>query len=383
MSHSNVDGLVKRGSVWHINKMIGSHRLRQSTGESDLRKAQLLLARKIEEHRAASMYGIRPKRTFKQASDNYLKEYRAKTSIECDRQSINAILPFIGSIHVDKVHDGVLGDFIEWRRSRGNKCSTVVRDLAVVRRILNLCARKWRDEHNLSWLESAPLIEMPAWKDARKPRPITFEEQEALFALLPEELKDMVLFKVNTGCREQEVCGLRWEWEVKIPSLNTSVFVVPWQAGVKNGEDRVVVLNAIAMAAVNRSRARSSEFVFPVDGRRRERMNCSAWRTARKKVGLDSVRIHDLKHTCGARLRMAGVQLETRKSLLGHTTRDITSHYSAAEIGNLLEAVEKLVELSESNKSGIVLQSDIVTKMTHSNSKGQRYAARQAYRVDI
>lgn len=382
MSQSNVDGLVKRGSVWHINKMIGSYRLRLSTGESDIKKAQLVLARKVEEHRLASLYGLRPKRTFKQASEKYLKEYRDKTSIGSDRQSINAVLPFVGALTIDKIHDGVLGEYIDWRRARGNKCSTVVRDLAVLRRILNLCARKWRDEHNLTWLESAPLIEMPSWKDARKPRPITFEEQDALFSLLPSILRDMALFKVNTGCREQEVCGLRWEWEVFVPALDTSVFVIPWQAGVKNGEDRIVVLNSIASEAVNRNRANGFEFVFPVDDRRRERMNCSAWRTARAKLDLQNVRVHDLKHTFGARLRMAGVPLETRKSLLGHTTRDITTHYSAAEIGSLLDSTEKLVGMAETKSSGIVLQRDVVTNMTHMNASGQRYAARQAYRVD-
>lgn len=37
----------------------------------------------------------------------------------------------------------------------------------------------------------------------------------------------MALFKVNTGLREQEVVNLRWSWEVPVPELDTSVFVVP------------------------------------------------------------------------------------------------------------------------------------------------------------
>ena len=37
----------------------------------------------------------------------------------------------------------------------------------------------------------------------------------------------MALFKVNTGCRDQEVCGLRWEWEVAVPELETTVFLIP------------------------------------------------------------------------------------------------------------------------------------------------------------
>ena len=40
------------------------------------------------------------------------------------------------------------------------------------------------------------------------------------------------------------------------------------------------------------------------------------------------VRIHDLKHTFGRRLRAAQVSLEDRQDLLGHKSQRITTHYS-------------------------------------------------------
>jgi len=54
--------------------------------------------------------------------------------------------------------------------------------------------------------------------------------------------------------------------------------------------------------------------------------------------------VHDLKHTFGRRLRAAGVSLETRKVLLGHKSGDITTHYSAPEIAELLEAANRVAE---------------------------------------
>ncbi len=62
------------------------------------------------------------------------------------------------------------------------------------------------------------------------------------------------------------------------------------------------------------------------------------------KVVLPQVRVHDLKHTFGRRLRAAGVPLETRKVLLGHRNGDITTHYSAPELEELLEAANKVCE---------------------------------------
>ncbi len=70
----------------------------------------------------------------------------------------------------------------------------------------------------------------------------------------------------------------------------------------------------------------------------------SSWKRVRKLVGLQQVRIHDLKHTFGRRLRAAGVPLETRKVLLGHKNGDITTHYSAPELEELIAATERVCE---------------------------------------
>ena len=61
----------------------------------------------------------------------------------------------------------------------------------------------------------------------------------------------------------------------------------------------------------------------------------TGWRAAREKAGLPHVRVHDLKHTFGRRLRAAGVTFEDRQDLLGHRSGKITTHYSAAELSRL------------------------------------------------
>ena len=60
-----------------------------------------------------------------------------------------------------------------------------------------------------------------------------------------------------------EVCRLRWEWEVEVPELQSSVFLVPPsdQHGglVKNGEERLVVLNDVACSVMDEIRAGGAE----------------------------------------------------------------------------------------------------------------------------
>ena len=55
----------------------------------------------------------------------------------------------------------------------------------------------------------------------------------------------MVLFAVNTGLRESNVCKLQWEWEVAVPEVGRSVFVVPPEA-YKTRRAHVVILNDVA-----------------------------------------------------------------------------------------------------------------------------------------
>jgi integrase len=100
---------------------------------------------------------------------------------------------------------------------------------------------------------------------------------------------------------------------------------------------------ATARAVINLQPGRNPEYVFTYSkGQLIDRINTKAWRRAREEAGLPQVRVHDLKYTFGRRLRAKGVSHETRQVLLGHKNGQITTHYSAVEIGELIDAVEKV-----------------------------------------
>ena len=130
------------------------------------------------------------------------------------------------------------------------------------------------------------------------------------------------------------------------------------------------MLNRVARSIVEARRGIHPQFVFSYRGRPSKKktlvargpgepltcMNNNGWQNARKRAakkyaerfgrpapwGFEHVRVHDLKHTFGRRLRAAGVSKETRMVLLGHTNGDITTHYSAAELAELITAVNKI-----------------------------------------
>lgn len=65
-------------------------------------------------------------------------------------------------------------------------------------------------------MAAAPKIKLLKVEDAQAPYPLSWDEQTRLF-----HLARMALFNFNTGCRDQEVCGLKWEWEVAVLELET------------------------------------------------------------------------------------------------------------------------------------------------------------------
>ena len=76
--------------------------------------------------------------------------------------------------------------------------------------------------------------------------------------------------------------------------------------------------------------------------------------------------MHDLKHTFGRRLRAAGVSFEDRQDLLGHKSGRITTHYSSAELSNLIEAANKVCI---GNRGSSLALTILRTSTAHSSRK--------------
>lgn len=343
MAKKQLPGLYFKEGQGVIDKRLkGIGRVYRRFEASSQQEAELKYFEIIDEERLK--HKTPEVRSFRQAATKYIKEATIR-SIDRDAQALAVLNPYIGKMTLDKIHMGSLQRFIDGRRKKGIRSGTIRRDLATVRHILNLASRIWRDENDKPWLLTAPLLKMPDW-----------EEQRRLFQELPGYLAKMALWAVNTGAREQVVCGLRWDWECPVPELDTSVFITPGKSkdyalgrwrGEKNKEDGLYVLSSIARSIVEAQRGLDPVFVFPYKGQQLHKMQTSGWKRAWIRAGLpDGKDIrkgpHNLKHTVGRRLRNAGVPFETRKVLLHHTDGDVTTNYSPAEISELINAVERL-----------------------------------------
>ena len=296
---------------------------------------------------------------FAAAAQKYLTECQQREirTLDLVAGHVNLLLPHIGRLPLRDVCNDALEGFKKQRVADGVKASTINHSLEVVRTVLNRAARVWRTDGK-PWLSTPPLIEMLDERAQRRlPYPITWSEQAELLKHLPAHLQRMVLFAVNCGARDENVCKLRWAWERKVPELKRSVFVIP-AADYKSQRPHVVVLNDVAWRIVEECRGQHDEFVFVW---RRERVknideepampyrpidtiNNNGFQKARRAAGLERVRVHDLRHTFGQRLRDAGVAEEDRALLLGHAIAGMPQHYATATIARLVEVANKANE---------------------------------------
>lgn len=378
MARKTITGLYERNGIWHIDKLVKGERIQESTGEGTREGAERYLIRLLENRRQETVYGVRKIRTFREAATKYLLEVKEEDqpSIHITATYLEQADPFIGDLPLTHVDNDSLKPFIKYMRTGGKlpsgkpkrPCKNRTVNIALQRiiRVLNVSHSEYRDDQKRPWLDAVPNIKlMDEEADKRQPYPLTWEEQRILFSLLSPHLERMALFKVNTGCREQEVCKLQWDWECYVDELETSVFIVPSNfggrtgkktSGVKNSEDRVIILNDVAKSVIESQRGLHKKYVFPYEGRALHRMNDTAWDTATKKAAAKfkelhgkpphplfaTLRIHDLKHTFGRRLRAADVGIEDRQVLLGHKTGSVTTHYSGAELRGLINSANKV-----------------------------------------
>ena len=126
----------------------------------------------LEEIRQAKIYGVRPKRTFRQAAMKYLEENQHKASIWVDAIQLKILDEYIGNLPLESIHMSSLKEYIKGRtrkevkRKKPKKTKIVKKlkkrtinyGLQVVRRILNLAEQEWKDEYGLSWLIKAPKL---------------------------------------------------------------------------------------------------------------------------------------------------------------------------------------------------------------------------------
>jgi integrase len=287
---------------------------------------------------------VRP--TFRDCAARYIEQSRRKRSIDVIKWHVALLQRYIGDLEPQQVHDQTLQCFVKARLAGGASATTINRSLEVVRTILNRAARSYRDPDGRPYLEAMPPLITMLPEHRARPTPSPGRNRTGFSAGYLRTSRAWRSFAVNTGLRDSNLCGLEWAWEVAVPEVGRSVFVIPPQA-FKSKRAHVVILNDVAWSIVEEQRGKHPVWVFPYRGKAVRTINNTAWQRARRETDLQPVRVHDLRHTFACRLRAAGVSQEDREVLLGHANHSMAGHYASADVGRLLGQANLILNRQE------------------------------------
>ena len=143
---------------------------------------------------------------------------------------------------------------------------------------------------------------------------------------------------VLTGCRRNEILGLRWEdldfeaGEMRLADSKTGARVVPMPPPA-------------AKVLADLPRVPGNPWVFP--GRKKgthQRNLNDSWDRVRKRADLDGVRLHDLRHTFASRALALGEGLPMIGKLLGHRKVQTTARYAHLRRESVQASTAKVAE---------------------------------------
>lgn len=301
----------------------------KSTGTGDKRLAQQYHDKLQAERWEQDRLGIKPRRTWDEATAKWLQETAHKRTHEGDKSILAWFAPHLKGLHLDEISRDLL-DQVKAKRAKGVRPGTVNRNMALIRAILRRACHDWE------WIDRVPKVAMMRDQAARI-RSLTREEYARLLAELPEHLRDMAQFSVATGLRQSNVTRLRWD-QVSMERRHL------WVAAQdhKNGRAHAVPLNQLAMDVLGRRAKSHPTHVFTYEGEPITQVSTKAWRNALKRAGVEDFRWHDLRHTFATWHRQAGTPTYELQRLGGWKTQSMVERYAHVAPEGLQLAANRL-----------------------------------------
>ena len=275
--------------------------------------------------------------TVEELSERFVAYVRtSKRSHANDERALTVhILPRFGKLRLDEVAQE---DVALWLKSKveDGYAKASVNFMHVVFGHMYKLARQW----GVPGSAINPLAGIKHFEaNNARDRYLTADEIKALRLAIEEsentQLRYLIPLLLLTGVRKTELMNAQW----KDIDLENRRWRVPM---TKSGKARHVPLSADAIAILKTvPRWEGCPYVLP-NPRSKKPFSCFflAWHNARKKVGLDDVRLHDLRHTAASNMVNAGQSLYVVGQVLGHTKPTTTQRYAHLSQEALLAAVD-------------------------------------------
>lgn len=157
-----------------------------------------------------------------------------------------------------------------------------------------------------------------------------------------DHLFPMIILSLNTGMRRGELFSLKWEhvnFETKQISITAQ--------NAKSRKVRHIPLNTEALEVCRQlynSNISSAMFVFRKSDGKPFKDAKGSWATLMREANIQNFRWHDMRHHFASRLAIEGVNLNTIRELLGHSSYEMTLRYAHLSADHKAEAVNRIIQ---------------------------------------
>ena len=330
----------KGSDIWRINIRHDGKKIQKSLKTSNKKLAKTIEAKLLAEIVEGTYYEklIGRKKTFKDLIDKFLKVHAPKVSDSMQKSystSLNHLDPYFGKANLLSITPRNISKYKMLRNDEGAAPATINRELAMLSKAFSLAVKEWE------WLKDNPVSKVPREKeDNERDRWLTAGEEVSLLENSPEWLREIILFNLHTGLRQDELLSLTWD---RVYMMRKAILIKE----TKNGKPRTIPLNKIALDILEcKAKVLSfkSKIVFHGKaGTKIDKHNLRrAFVIAMERAGIEDFRFHDLRHTFATRLAQSGIDLYKISQLLGHKDIKTTQRYAHHCPDSLRNGVEVL-----------------------------------------
>jgi integrase len=332
--------IYKRGKVFWIKYYRNGKAYFESSKSAKEDDARRLLKKREGEISLGKLPGIYFDRVkFEELKDNLLADYRInqKKSLARLERSVGHLENYFGGYRVSQIITPKIQAYIESRLEENAASATINRELAALKRMLNLGMNQTPPK-----VDRVPYIPMLKENNIRKG---FFEHGEflALRAVLPEYLKGFATFAYKTGWRVSEISGLKWS---QVDRQQGIVTLDPGET--KNDEGRSVYLDEELKQIFQElweARKESGKLLPYIflnrKGSYRLKQFNKAWKNACKNAKIGKRLFHDLRRTAIRNMVRAGTPERVAMMVSGHKTRSVFERYNIVSDADLKMAAQR------------------------------------------
>lgn len=332
--------IYKRGQVFWIKYYRNGKPYRESTKSSKEADAKRLLKKRegeISDGKSPGIYFDRVR--FEELAKDFMADYRInqKKSLDRAERSLKHLQRAFGNMRVTNITTPEINAYIERRKAEGAANATINRELAALKRTLNLGARQTPPK--VDRLFYIPTLQE---NNVRKGF-FEYEDFLALREALPCYLRGVVTFAYKEGWRVSEIVNLRWS------QVDLQQGIVRLEAGdSKNKAGRMIYLDEEEKEVFRTQwstrikEGRLTPHVFTgKDGKSKIKNFRKAWNNSCERARLGRRLFHDFRRTAVRNIVRSGIPERVAMQISGHKTRSVFDRYNIVSDTDLKQTAAK------------------------------------------